>query len=580
MTPEVSLSPKRRTYPLILAFRSLGRYTPHYFGSVLCQFVSYLTYGVGFAWAIRLFTEAVLTGGRNRIASATLVMLGNGLVMSLAVFIGIYLNFISTAKVTQNLCAKVVRKALSAPLAYYDEHAVGETMNSMLNDVWTANNTFGELIEISGNAFLAVSATVTLLAWGRQVSLILLGAGLVCGFLGLAFLAPVRKAASEHQEQRARVTAFAMSIFSGVTVLKSLLAESAMFLRFKERSDLQKDLAKRESTAGLLADAVPYSVAEFAGVGILAVNGWLVLSGRMDVARCIALWQLSTQSITAFIRVPVRWVGLQPGFVAWERLRDALEMPEEQGAAPSGETVCETGEGVPETGKIEFSDGVPAIESDGVSFSYGPHAPVLSAINFTVREGERVALVGPSGSGKTTLFKLLLRLYRPDSGHIRLRGKDIGSIPLEELRQQIAFVPQEPWIFPGTVLENIALGRPGASRSEIVRAATLANAHEFISALPQGYDTLLTERGGNLSGGERQRICLARAFLKDAPVLLLDEPTSSVDSESERLIADALNRLCVGRTVITISHTGRILKGCDLVLRLDGGQIRSENLHA
>ncbi|HHY44996.1 MAG TPA: ATP-binding cassette domain-containing protein [Firmicutes bacterium] len=204
----------------------------------------------------------------------------------------------------------------------------------------------------------------------------------------------------------------------------------------------------------------------------------------------------------------------------------------------------------------------------------------MSAINFTVREGERVALVGPSGSGKTTLFKLLLRLYRPDSGHIRLRGKDIGSIPLEELRQQIAFVPQEPWIFPGTVLENIALGRPGASRSEIVRAATLANAHEFISALPQGYDTLLTERGGNLSGGERQRICLARAFLKDAPVLLLDEPTSSVDSESERLIADALNRLCVGRTVITISHTGRILKGCDLVLRLDGGQIRSENLHA
>lgn len=318
MTPDSAQT--RRTHPLILAYRALGRYVLHYLGSVLCQFVSYLTFGVGLAWAIKLFTEAVMAGNRGGIIRAASAMLGNGLVMSLSVLTGLYLSFLSTAKVTQNLRMSIVRKALKAPMAYYDKHALGETLSSMLNDVWTAKNTLGELAEISGNAFLAVSATATLLAWGRQVSLMLLGTGLACGLIGLAFMEPLRKAAREHQAQRAHVTAFAMSIFSGVAVLKSLLAESAMYRRFKQRSDRQTDLAKREANTGLAADAVPYSVAEIAGVSILAVVGWLVLSGKMEVARGIALWQLSTQAIIAFIRVPVRWVGLQASLVAWERL--------------------------------------------------------------------------------------------------------------------------------------------------------------------------------------------------------------------------------------------------------------------
>jgi ABC-type multidrug transport system fused ATPase/permease subunit len=168
-------------------------------------------------------------------------------------------------------------------------------------------------------------------------------------------------------------------------------------------------------------------------------------------------------------------------------------------------------------------------------------------------------------------------MYQAASGAIRVRGCDVSTVPLKELRGSMALVPQEPWIFPGTVAENIALGNPSATRDQIIGAAVSANAHEFISALPQGYDTALRERGGNLSGGQRQRICLARAFLKDALILLLDEPTSSVDSESERLILEAVERLGAGRTVITISHTGKMLENCEAAFAVEEGRLNPVN---
>ena len=222
-----------------------------------------------------------------------------------------------------------------------------------------------------------------------------------------------------------------------------------------------------------------------------------------------------------------------------------------------------------------------AIRFEGVTFRYGGHAtPLYSALDVAIPAGQRVGLVGHSGSGKTTFVKLIQRLYDVTGGRIRIDGQDIAAATQASLRRQIAIVPQEPVLFHRSLAENIAYARPDASQGEIEAAARLANAHDFIAALPHGYLTLVGERGVKLSGGERQRVALARAFLADAPILILDEATSSLDSESEALIQQAIERLMTGRTAIIIAHRLSTVRGLDRILVFDRGRIAEDGTHA
>ncbi|MBP2229008.1 ATP-binding cassette subfamily B protein [Azospirillum agricola] len=221
------------------------------------------------------------------------------------------------------------------------------------------------------------------------------------------------------------------------------------------------------------------------------------------------------------------------------------------------------------------------VRFDRVTFRYGGHAtPLYHDLSVTIRAGERVGLVGPSGSGKTTFVKLIQRLYDVTGGQVRIDGQDVAGATQHSLRSQIAIVPQEPILFHRSLAENIAYGRPGATLAEIERAARLANAHDFIVRLPKGYATLVGERGVKLSGGERQRVALARAFLADAPVLILDEATSSLDSESEALIQEAMERLMQGRTAIIIAHRLSTVRTLDRILVFKQGRVVEEGTHA
>jgi ATP-binding cassette subfamily B protein len=218
---------------------------------------------------------------------------------------------------------------------------------------------------------------------------------------------------------------------------------------------------------------------------------------------------------------------------------------------------------------------------DHVSFHY-PARPEISALKdvaFTIASGETVAIVGPSGAGKSTIFSLLLRFYDPQSGTIRFDGIDIRRLDPQALRRRIAMVPQDTTIFAATAMENILFGRPQASREEVLEAARAAHADKFIAALPQGYDTQLGERGVTLSGGQRQRIAIARAILKDAPVLVLDEATSALDAESERLVQDALDRLMQNRTTIVIAHRLATVRRVDRIAVLEQGRIAAIGRH-
>jgi len=205
--------------------------------------------------------------------------------------------------------------------------------------------------------------------------------------------------------------------------------------------------------------------------------------------------------------------------------------------------------------------------------------PVLSDVSFNIKPGQLVGIVGPTGSGKSTVVSMIPRFYDPTKGSVKIDGHDLRDLSLQALREQIGYVLQDTALFHGTIAENIAFGRPGASREEIIKAAELANAHEFISNTAEGYDTIVGERGSTLSGGQRQRIGIARVMVRNNPILLLDEPTAALDSESEKLVIEALERLMKGRTVITIAHRLTTIRDADQIIVISGGVVAENGTH-
>jgi subfamily B ATP-binding cassette protein MsbA len=250
--------------------------------------------------------------------------------------------------------------------------------------------------------------------------------------------------------------------------------------------------------------------------------------------------------------------------VAWERIQEVLQTKRDiedlPGAVPAP----------PLRGGIEF---------DHVAFSYGPKLPVLRDVSFRIAPGEMAALVGPTGSGKSTITSLVARFYDPTAGVVRIDGFDIRQLQQSTLRQQIGFVLQETLLFHGTIATNIAYGKSGATMEEIVRAAELANASEFIDKMPDGYDTVVGERGVTLSGGQRQRIAIARALIRSLPILILDEPTTGLDAESEQLVFEALGRLMEGKTSIVIAHRLSTIQRADKILVIEDGAIAEIGKH-
>lgn len=300
-------------------------------------------------------------------------------------------------------------------------------------------------------------------------------------------------------------------------------------------------------------------------VVVIMAGGIFLVKGLIEPADLVA-YTLYVTTLLATIRRIIEFAEqFQRGMTGIERfaeLMDAeIDIFDEEGAVPLSQV----------NGEITFRH---------VSFEYpDDHTPVLSDINLTIRPGEKVALVGPSGGGKTTLCNLIPRFYDPTAGQILLDGQDIRKVTLQSLRQSVGVVQQDVYLFSGSVYENIAYGRPGATREEVIEAAKLAGAHTFIEELKDGYDTYVGERGVKLSGGQKQRISIARVFLKAPKVLLLDEATAALDNESEHLVSESLDKLAAGRTTLTIAHRLTTIHGADRILVLSGSRIVEEGNH-
>ncbi len=467
--------------------------------------------------------------------------------------------------VQYELLSATVGRLHSLPLTYHRSESVGGIMTKLDRGVAGLVGAMSELAfsVLPALVYLTMSLVIMFrLDW--RLSLLVLAFAPVPALIGAW--------AAREQTQRERVLLDRWSaiysrfneVLSGIVTVKSFAMEEEEKRRFLTGVDETNRIVVRGVGRDTRVGAVRNLVAMLARIAALALGGWLVIRGEVTVGTLVAFLGYVGGLFGPVEGLTGIYQTLRKASVSLETIFSILDARDTLCDAPNAKPVPAL------RGEVEF---------DRVSFAYQSDAPVLKGIDLKVRPGELVALVGPSGAGKSTMMALLQRLYDPTEGAIRVDGLDLRELRQRDLRRQIGVVLQDALLFNDTIRNNIAYGRPGASQKEIEAAARAANAHDFIMQLPQGYDTLVGERGGVLSGGERQRVAIARALLKDPPILILDEATSALDAESEALVQEALTRLIRGRTTFVIAHRLSTVVGADRILVLKDGRIIETGTH-
>lgn len=451
---------------------------------------------------------------------------------------------------------------------FYERTMTGEVISRLTTDTTLLLSVISSSVSIALRNALMFVGGMGLMVWTspKLAGFTLLIVPLVIAPI-LVLGRRVRRLSRESQDRVAESAAQASETLLAAQTVQSFTAEGASRARFGALTEGAFDAARRRVAVRAWMTAIVIFLVFTGIVGVLWIGARDVRADVMspgELAQFLIYAVLVSGAVAALAEI---WGELQRAAGATERLVELLETKD---PVPSPATVAAL---QPiSKGEIVF---------EGVNFRYPqrPTAPALEEFDLRISPGETVALVGPSGAGKTTVFQLLQRFYNVDSGRIVMDGVDISSVAAEALRARIALVPQEPVIFATSALENIRFGRPGATDAEVEEAARAAAAHEFISALPEGYESFVGERGVMLSGGQKQRIAIARAILRDAPVLLLDEATSALDAESERLVQRAVSALAKGRTTIVIAHRLATVKQADRIVVMQGGRIVATGGH-
>jgi ATP-binding cassette subfamily B protein len=497
---------------------------------------------------------------------ATLV--GIGLILALASAARFYcVNWLGE-RVVADIRRDVFKHLTGLSPAFYEVSHSGEVMSRLTADTTQIKAVASTVIsQALRNLLLLIGATVMMVVTSPKLSLAVLIAIPVIVVPLVAYGRSVRALSRRAQDTLAQASAYASESLSQVRVLQAFTHEKAAAARFGEaveRSFGAAD-ARAKARAGLTAIAIFLTFASV--VGVLWYGAQDVLSGIMTGGRLSQFVLYALLAAASMGELSEVWGEISQATGAAERLGELLQVRSEIKSPTRPKALP-----VPPRGEVAFSD---------VSFSYPlrPETSALSQVSFRIAPGERVALVGPSGAGKTTIFALLLRFYDPNRGTVEVDGVPANEAELAALRARFALVPQETALFADTVAANIAYGVEKAGRSEIESAAKAAFAHDFIAALPQGYETMLGEGGVTLSAGQRQRIAIARAVLRNAPILLLDEATSALDSESETLVQRALEKIMEGRTTLVIAHRLATVIRADRILVFDHGRLVEEGTH-
>ncbi len=471
-------------------------------------------------------------------------------------------------RVVADIRRAVFDKVMGMSPAWFERTMTGEIVSRITTDTTLILSVIGSSVSIALRNFLTLVGGLVLLALtSAKLSLyvLLLVPAIVVPIIVLG--RRLRRLSRENQDWIANSSGKATEALSAVQTVQSFTHEAATKSEFGHVTEQSFLSAKaRISTRALLTVIVIFLV--FAGVvGVMWMGARDVRNGVMTAGALVQFVIYAVLVAGAVGSLSEIWGELQRAAGATERLIEIIQADD-----PVNDPSEPVALALPVKG---------AITLDNVMFRYPtrPDAPALNGVSLDVAPGETVALVGPSGAGKSTVLQLLMRFYDPQSGVIRLDGVALPDMEREAFRSHMALVPQDPVIFAASAMENIRFGRPGATDAEVLDAARAAAAHEFITALPQGYDTYLGERGVMLSGGQKQRVAIARAILRDARVLLLDEATSALDAESERAVQEAVDRLSQGRTVIVVAHRLATVKKADRIVVLDEGRIQAIGTH-
>ncbi|GAA0867655.1 ABC transporter ATP-binding protein [Brevundimonas basaltis] len=465
---------------------------------------------------------------------------------------------------------KLFGAMIRADLARLRSQHSGGFVSSVLFDANLVREAFTQGVVNYTQHALTLFAVLAYMAWidWRLTLIVLLGAPLIA-FVIRRFGKRMRKATTGAMVETSNLSTALMENLDGVRLIKIENREAAEEARVGEVVGRRQRHVIKSADSRAFAGPLSNLMAMFVVAAVMAYAGWQARGGEMSVGAFAAYIGLLMAAGQSLRQVTNLQTVMAEGLTAARRLFAALDIQPEIREAPDA---------------AALPDGPVTIGLDRVSFAYAPAAenvaPTLSDISLTVAPGETVALVGPSGGGKSTILSLLPRFYDVTAGAVTINGRDIRELKLHDLRAHIALVTQEPFLFDDTLAANIAYGRPGASQAEIEAAAASAAAHDFITALPEGYRTRAGEAGLRLSGGQRQRIAIARAFLKDAPILLLDEATSALDTESEALVQAALDRLMTGRATLMIAHRLSTVRNADRIYVVEAGRIVETGSHA
>ena len=452
---------------------------------------------------------------------------------------------------------------------FFDAEKTGEIASRLSADTTQLKATFGSSASIAlRNLFMFVGAIAMMVVSSAKLSAFVLAAIPVIVLPLFAAGRAVRQRSRRAQDTLADATAFATESLSAVRVMQSFVAEAFTAARYGDAAYGAYEAARSMSQARGIVTAAALFLAFGSVVVVLWLGAQDVVAGRMSGGILMQFVLYAVLGAGALGQLSEVWNEVSQAAGAAERIGELLAVEPRIAPPPHPRTLP-----TPVRGELAF---------ESVDFAYPgrDEEPVLRDVTFRVAPGEVVAIVGPSGAGKSTLFQLALRFYDPTRGVVRLDGADVSQLVPAALRAEIALVPQDAFIFGASVADNIAYGAPNATREAVVAAARKAAADGFVSVLPQGYDTILGERGVTLSGGERQRIAIARAILKDAPVLLLDEATSALDAENETLVQGALETLMKGRTTLVITHRLATIVNAHRILVIEAGCVVEEGTHA
>lgn len=518
--------------------------------------------------AVRRVIDVGFSGGEQRLANSYFTLLiGVVAILAFASSARFYLVMTVGERIVADLRADVFRHLTRLEPAFFDSSRAGDLVSRLTADTTQIKSTFGTTASIAlRNGIMVVGAIAMMVVTSPQLSAIVVGA-IPLIVLPLVFSGrSVRRRARAAQDRLADASAFAAEAVGSIRTMQSFGAGRQTAERFAKASDDAYGASREATASRALLSGVAIFLVSASVVLVLWTGATEVFEGRMTGGRLSQFILYAVLAASSLGQLSEVYSEISAAAGAASRLGEILALKPAIAAPPHPKPMP------PARGELVF---------DGVSFGYPSRATsALHDVSFRVRAGERVALVGPSGAGKSTVLQLALRFYDPQTGRVLVDGVAAPEADPEAWRARFALVPQEPTVFGVSIRDNIAYGRPSAGLAEIEEAARLAAADGFIRMLPQGYDTIVGERGVTLSGGQRQRLAIARAVLKDAPILLLDEATSALDSESERAVQEALDRLMEGRTTLVVAHRLATILSADRILVMEEGRIVEQGSHA